>query len=116
MYSWLKASVPLAATLFLLGASTASAQDSLTVKVPFSFEVRGRLLPAGQYTVEQDGSLLIIRGEHGTRGNALVLGTPAGGQDPSGDTPVLTFERYENGYRLASVWESKDRGEIIASH
>ena len=116
MYSWLKTPVPLAAALIVLGAGAASAQDLLTVKVPFAFEVRGQMLPAGQYSVEQDGGLLIIRGEHGTRGNVFVLSTPAGGQGPSGDTPVLTFQHYENGYRLASVWESKDLGEIVVGH
>ena len=113
MCSWLKTSVPLAAALIVLSAGAASAQDLLTVKVPFAFEVRGRMLPAGRYTVEQEGGLLTIRGEHGTRGHVFVLGTPAGGHDPSGNTPVLTFQRYENGYRLASVWESKDHGEIV---
>jgi hypothetical protein len=113
MCSWLRTSVPLAAALIVLSAGAASAQDALIVKVPFAFEVKGRTLPAGQYRVEQEQGLLTIRGEHGTRGNVFVLGTPAGGHDPSGDTPVLTFQRYENGYRLASVWESKDRGEIV---
>lgn len=42
MCSWLKASVPLAAALIVLSAGAASAQDELTVKVPFAFEVRGR--------------------------------------------------------------------------
>ena len=116
MCSWLKASVPLAAALIVLSAGAASAQDQLTVKVPFAFEVRGKTLPAGQYSVEQQGAVLIIRGEHGTRGNVAVIATPAGGQDPSGDTPVLTFVRHENDYRLAGVWESKDRGEIVAAH
>lgn len=113
MCSWLKTSVPLAAALFVLGAGAASAQDLLTVKVPFAFEVRGRTLPAGQYLIQQDNGVLLIRGEHGTRGNAVVLTTPAGGQDPSGDTPVLTFVRHEKDFRLAAVWESKDRGETV---
>ena len=52
MYSWLKTPVPLAAALIVLGAGAASAQDLLTVKVPFAFEVRGQMLPAGQYSVE----------------------------------------------------------------
>ncbi len=42
MCSWLKAPVPLAAALIVLSAGAASAQDQLTVKVPFAFEVRGR--------------------------------------------------------------------------
>ena len=115
MYSRLKTSVPLTAALFVLGAGAASAQERLMVKVPFAFEVRGQMLPAGQYSVEKEGGLLTIRGEHGTRANVFVLATPAGGQDRS-DMPVLTFDRYENGYRLTSVWDSKDHGEIVAAH
>src|SRR4029079_4350807 len=106
MCSWLKASVPLAAALIVLGSGAPSAQDALTVKVPFAFEVRGKTLPAGQYSVEQQGTGLIIRGEQGPRGSVAVVGIPAGGQDPSGDTPVLTFVRNEKDYRLTGVWES----------
>jgi hypothetical protein len=29
---------------------------------------------------------------------------------------VLTFVRHENDYRLTGVWESKDRGEMVAAH
>jgi hypothetical protein len=116
MCSWLKTSVPLAAALIVLSAGAASAQDQLTVKVPFAFDVRGKFLPAGQYSVDQERGVLIIRGENGTRGNVAVITTPAGGQDPSGNTPVPTFVRHENGYRLASVWESKDRGEIVVGN
>jgi hypothetical protein len=116
MYSWSKIVVPLAAAFLMLGAGAASAQDLLTVKVPFAFEVRGQLMPAGQYSVRQDGAVLVIRGEHGTRGNVFVLANPAGGQDPAGDTPVLTFVRNEKDYRLTGVWESKDRGEIVVGH
>ena len=89
MCSWLKAS-PLAAALIGLGAGAASAQDSLTVKVPFAFEVRGKTLPAGQYSVEQQGAVLIIRGEHGTRGNVAVIGIPAGGQSVPGTGSTFT--------------------------
>lgn len=116
MCSWLKTLVPLAAVLIVLGAGTASAQDLVTVKVPFPFEVRGRVLPAGTYTLQDDHGILLIRGEYGTHGAVVALTTPAGGQDPSGGTPALTFVRHENEYRLASVWESKDRGELIPRH
>ena len=75
----------------------------------------GKDITGRRSSVEQQGAVLIIRGEHGTRGNVAVIAIPAGGQDPSGDTPVLTFVRQEKDYRLTGVWESKDRGEMVAA-
>ena len=46
-----------------------------------------------------------------------VLGftTGAGGENPIGYKPALVFKRYENGYRLAEVWLSKDDGRDFPS-
>ena len=116
MWSWslLKKSVPLAGALALMSAGVAHAQDTLDVKVPFPFVVHGKSLPAGQYSVRRDGPVLLIQGERGTRGNVVVLTTPSGGHDPAGETPVLTFDRYENTYKLTGVWESKNEGQTVA--
>ena len=35
---------------------------------------------------------------------------PASGQEPAGTESGLTFTRYENQYRLSSVWESGSEG------
>ncbi len=102
------------AFLGLAGATaSASPSDTLEVKVPFAFVVNGRNFPAGQYRVEREDmsrSVLLIRGEKGNHAAMFVSTTPAGGHDPAGSVPVLTFNHYENQYRLSGVWESETDG------
>ena len=83
--------------------------------VPFPFVVNGRTLPAGKYAVERNmttPSALMIRAQHG-RDAAVVLTTPDGGTDPAGTKPALTFQRYENQYRLSGVWDVNGNGRDI---
>ncbi len=104
-----------AAGLVMLAAGTASAA-AVEVKVPFPFVVQGQTMPAGQYRVESettDPSILLIRGENGTKAGKFVVTRTAVGHDPAGDTPSLTFSLYENQYRLVSVWESTRQGQEI---
>jgi hypothetical protein len=56
--------------------------------------------------VEIDGSLVLFRGEKSNRASMFVMTTAAGGQDPAGDKPALSFKRDEKQYRLADIWES----------
>jgi hypothetical protein len=100
---------------FLVCAGSARA-DVVEVKVPFPFVVHGRTLPAGEYRVEHDAadaSLLVIRGEHGTKADTMTLTIPAGKPDPLAGKPALAFKHDENGYRLIDVWESNDQGQEV---
>jgi hypothetical protein len=101
------------ATLLCLGG-TARAQD-LEVMVPFAFQVGGVTLPAGHYEVERDANtgVVVLRGDRNTRGAAFVFTLPADGRDPAGNTPALTFSRYEAGYRLSGIWESATDGRKV---
>jgi hypothetical protein len=95
-----------------LGATAGNvmAQDTLAVKVPFSFLVNGRTLPAGNYTITRDSmasSVYLIRGD---KGGAFVATVPSGGHDPAGNRPSLTFVRHENEYKLSAIWESANDG------
>ena len=97
-------------------AGTARAADAIEVKVPFPFVVRGQSFPAGNYTIEREGSalsVLLIRGDKGNKTAAFVSTLPAAGHDPAGDVPVLTFKRHENEYRLSEVWESGSEGRLV---
>jgi hypothetical protein len=99
----------------VLGSANANAAllKVLEVKVPFPFVVNGQNLPAGRYSIQRDeltSSVLLIRSETGNRAATFVSTLPAGGHDPAGRVPVLTFSRYENQYRLSSVWESGSLG------
>jgi hypothetical protein len=82
----------------------ASAQASnVEVKIPFAFMVQSRALPAGEYVIEQAGpDVLLIHGEHGTKGAAYVLARPDS-ELRSGNRPELTFTKHENEWRLTSV-------------
>ena len=115
MWSVTRKAIVLAAGLVMIAAGTARAA-TVDVRVPFAFMVEGHTLPAGQYRVESetsDPSVLLIREENGVKAGMFVLSRPAAGHDPAGDTPVLTFDRYENQYRLVSIWGSKDQGQEI---
>jgi hypothetical protein len=86
------------------------AQGTLEVKVPFSFRVSGRTLPAGNYTITRDSmasSVYLIRGG---KGGAFVATVPSGGHDPAGNRPSLTFVRHENEYKLSAIWGSANDG------
>ena len=100
----------LAAALVVCAAGSARAA-TFEVKVPFAFRVEGKTLPAGQYRVESEGTLVLLRGEKGNR-EAVVWATtmPAVGHDPAGNKPALTFSRYEATYQLADIWESGSQG------
>jgi len=97
---------------FVIGSGSARAAE-VDVKVPFPFMVHGTTLPAGEYRLENEGNIILIRGEKGNHAGMFVMGTPAGGQDPAGNQPALTFKRDENVYRLTGVWESGSEGEQI---
>jgi hypothetical protein len=119
MRSVMRKSVLLAGAFLLFAGATASASgwNVMEVKVPFSFVVNGHTLPAGRYTVEQEGgSALLLRGEKDNHAAAFAMTVAASGQDPAGPRPTLTFTRHENQYRLSSVWESGSEGWSIVSH
>jgi hypothetical protein len=110
-----KSMVLAGAFLLVAGATTRAAAASVVeVKVPFSFVVQGKSLPAGQYRIETNdmSSVLLIRGERGNHAFTLASITPAGGHDPAGQVPALSFKRDDemNQYRLSSVWDSGDEG------
>ena len=101
------------AAAFVLCAAGSARASTIEVKVPFSFVVHGATLPAGQYRLENEGSVLFIRGEKGNKVGMFVMSTPAGGHDPNGDQPSLTFTRHETQYQLTNVWESGSQGYQI---
>jgi hypothetical protein len=109
--------VVLAAGLVMIAGGAAQAA-TLDASVPFPFTVEGRTMPAGRYMVlrdDMDPSVLLIQAENGTKAAMFVLVRSAVGRDPAGDTPVLTFDKYEDHYRLAGVWESATQGQELSN-
>jgi hypothetical protein len=103
----------LIAAALVVSAAGAARADTLDVKVPFPFIVHGQTLPAGDYRVETDGPVVLLRGERGNKTTIIFTTMPADGQDPAGDAPVLIFRRGETQYRLADIWESASKGGTV---
>jgi hypothetical protein len=103
----------LAAAFMVLATGSARA-STIEVKVPFPFVVHGQTMPAGQYRVNDDSGVVQFLGEKGNQANMFVLTIPASGHDPAGNSPALTFRRYENEYRLTGIWESASQGRDIS--
>ena len=113
--SAIKKSSVFAAVFLGMFVSSAHAQGTITVKVPFPFVVNHEEFPAGQYdirTVGNAGAVISIEGMN-NRLFAFAFTMPAYGGDPEGDQPALVFKRYENEYRLSQIWESNTEGREI---
>jgi hypothetical protein len=74
--------------------------------IPFAFQVEGKTLPAGQYTIERVWSnytdLLAIRGDK-NHSQALFVTESIQKLQPSKDTQ-LVFDRIGNHYFLKDIW------------
>jgi hypothetical protein len=92
-----KTSATLAAAFVGLFVASASAQETVIAKIPFSFVVHGKEYSAGRYNVSNERGILTIRNmDNG--GGLFLLPIPADGRDPAGDQVALVFTRYENTY------------------
>ena len=105
------------AVVFLgMFAGSVHAQEMITARVPFPFVVGSEQFPAGHYDISTPGDnegVMSIRGTD-NRSASFALTTPAAGSDPAGDRPVLLFKRYENGYRLSQIWDSRTDGRELS--
>lgn len=119
MRSIMRNGVLAAGAMLVCAAGTARASTTaiLEANVPFPFIVNGENFPAGKYVIQRDDMSPAVVLIHGEKNNhaAFMLAIHDDGRDPAGSRPVLTFNRYENQYRLASIWESEREGlDVIA--
>jgi hypothetical protein len=95
----------LAAGLFVMVAvSVAHAEPSITItaKVPFAFSIGTTSLQAGEYTINEFSSgVILVRKDSG---NQLLNMTCGGSSRNAGDRPKLVFHRYEDQYFLSEVF------------
>ena len=92
------ASTALAAALSTLPAV---AETSTTLNVPFSFTVGGKILPAGEYSVERDRNFVRLKGKDGSQ-RFTWIAVPAAAEenkvvlkfDPQGQTHALQSIQY----------------------
>ncbi len=77
----------------------------MTAVIPFDFHAGEKVLPAGRYTVRQQGSILLLRTTEGAKGAALMTNATysAGRSAPA----QLVFHRYGDTYFLSVVWSQE---------
>ena len=108
----------LAMSLYVTLAATATyAQSSVRVMahIPFDFQVGGKSLPAGDYSVRQithgpEG--LLVRSKDGSKG-VIVLSNGTQAKANQSDGARLDFHRYGDQYFLATVWGPEREGRRI---
>jgi len=88
----------------LLGMATLSAPApvaaaDIRANVPFTFTVKGKVLPAGTYNVSNNNTALVIRGNSS---GVVTLGQHT--ESSTSSSPKLVFHRYGDEYILREVW------------
>jgi hypothetical protein len=80
----------------------AASQEAKTIPVRFPFRVDNRIMPAGEYLIEQMRGSDIATLIHTATGERIRIIRLTG--DQSGGDLRLIFENRSNGYTLKSVW------------
>ena len=88
-----------------------NAQNKTKADVPFSFDLGGKALPAGTYTVEPINSQAIAVRNVETRKAALINTESAERRDSQ--SPKLVFHKYGDTYFLYEVWNGSNLGMEI---
>jgi hypothetical protein len=100
----------------LLAASAVQAQDNgVKADIPFDFVVGNHMLPAGEYTVVNQGpvnQVILIRSDEG-KAAILSLTQPCSSLSPSAKTK-LVFHTMAGRYFLYQIWtEGKSSGRQL---
>ena len=94
-----------AALLLAAGAGIASVADVSRITVPFPFEVKGQVMPAGRYEIRNDDAnpaIVFIDGIDHTKSHAVVE-TMIEEASPHANNPSVTFKRHDGMYQLSTV-------------
>ena len=93
-------------------ASAANAADAMRVNVPFTFVVSGKVFPAGQYTVQEtDTGVILVQGQ----GTAAVALSIPGVQAKADSLPGLHF-RASNGQEYLVAVDSDAGSRAVPMH
>jgi hypothetical protein len=84
----------------------AQARRSITVTVPFAFQIGDKTLPAGDYSIRQlsTDTLLVACTSGEESAIAPAAGRVENGQNAKPSTEKLVFRQYGERYFLAQVW------------
>lgn len=105
-----------ASLCFVVGLAIVSASaQNIDAKVPFSFTVSGKTLPAGDYTMIIDSNLLKI-----TNGDGRIVALASvydGSGRPHGEKSQIIFHCYRDRCFLAELWSAHQENgrELITS-
>jgi hypothetical protein len=88
---------------------TASAAE-VNCRVPFSFVVNGTTLPAGHYSISNNGGALLLRGFHKS---AMVMTVLNDRRDDQIGRAKAVFLRTGDRYTLLEVWTTDGIGRAI---
>ena len=95
-----------ALAIFMPQNITASAGD-LNCRVPFSFVVNGKTLPAGTYAIDAHSGTVIVRGfQH----PAIIMGIGASRPASRSGMGSVVFLRTGDRYELIEVWNADGSG------
>ncbi|MBL8179102.1 MAG: hypothetical protein JNK48_30785 [Bryobacterales bacterium] len=95
----------LVALMSVLVAGAQSGLPALNAQISFPFEMRGKVLPAGEYTVDfgADRAWLTVRSREEVKDAAIAVAFPVVPKT-NGCAPHLVFNRYGDRYFLSQVW------------
>lgn len=84
--------------------------------IPFDFRAGDKLMPAGQYFIQEQGAWVRLRAAGNGKQNVAFLTNGALGVDPS-HSARLDFSRYGNAYFLTAIWDpySQNGRQVPAS-
>ena len=92
------------AALFIAsaGVSLQAEEHHIKANIPFGFRAGQTPMPAGEYVIEENGALLVLR-EAGGKNVCTLLSFAA--DAPKTGNAHVTFHRYGDTYFLNSIWD-----------
>ena len=100
-----------------LGCVSLQAQTVLTAKIPFDFQLGKKVMPAGEYRIEESSGKLLLRCRS-ENAAAFVLTMPTSRQKKP-ETGLVEFNRYGNTYFFEGIrtpYSSTGAGVMPTSH
>lgn len=90
-----------------LGPAPAEGAE-VSAKIPFSFTVRGKTLPAGTYTLSENSGVLSVQG---ATSGSMVIAVRVESREYV--QPSLVFHRYGDQYILRQIWTGGRSGRAL---
>jgi len=94
-------------TIFAALACTGLRAQTVTLRatIPFDFNAGGKLMPAGQYMIQEQGYVTIFHGVDNDKSNVILM-TAVGDRRSSWEAR-LDFNRYGSKYFLTTIWDAQ---------